>query len=98
MPVGKEAAAAQSVGLPPTSFLYTIDQICTLIAMNQDQAMRTIFYFYMRSTGAKSPHHMMVRDISPPNEQPEWRVAEAEFVRWLKLKGYEVTHVPMIRR
>lgn len=98
MSVGKEAAAAQKVGLPPTSFLYTIDQICTLIAMNQDQAMRTIFYFYMRSTGAQSPHLMMARDISPPNHQPEWRVAEAEFVRWLKLKGYEINYIPSVRR
>lgn len=98
MNADKEDREAASVNLPPTSFLYTIDQICQLVGMDQTQAMRTIFYYHMRSTGIHSPHLMMARNIAPPNADPEWRVAQREFVRWLKLKGFIIDQMLTVRK
>lgn len=98
MSIGRESGDAEKLGLPITSFLYTIDQICQLVGMDQEQALRTIFYFHNRSTGRQSQHTMLARDVAPPNDNPEWRVAEREFVRWLRLKGFVIDQRLTIRR
>lgn len=90
MTTEKERKEAGQVGLPPTSFLYTLDQICQLVGVDQAIGMRTLFYFANRSTGQQSPHTMKARDIASPDSTPDWRVAEAEFIRWLKLKRFKI--------
>jgi hypothetical protein len=80
---------AHSVGLPPRPFLYTLDQISTLLEVSPLQVGQYYIYFEGRSTGRASADLMKARNIAPRNHPPEWRVAEAELVRWMKRKGFK---------
>lgn len=79
---------APKVGLPTRVFLYTLDQLCVMLDVNEGNLKRDHVYFEGRSVGAKRRDMMIARNIAPPNEKPDWRVAEREFVRWLKFKGF----------
>lgn len=80
----------EQVGLPMRPFLYTIDQIAALLDM-KEQTLKTHYIFFAgRSTGDKSPQHMMARNIAPPDQKPVWRVAEQDFMRWLRMKGFRI--------
>lgn len=80
----------EKVGLPPVTFFYTLDQIASMLNMSVETLVASHVYFHMRSTGMKSPHEMMARNIGKPGFPPDWRIAQAEFIRWLKLKGFKV--------
>lgn len=80
----------EKVGLPPVTFLYTLDQIANMLLMPVDSFVTQHVYFMMVTTGRKTPHEMMARNIAKPGKEPDWRIAQAEFVRWLKLKGFKV--------
>lgn len=79
---------AASVGMPTRVFLYTIDQLSVMLDMSPDQIKKQHVYFEGRSIGSRHKHLMMARNIAAPGEKAEWRVAEREFVRWLKVKGF----------
>lgn len=80
---------ASSVGLPIRPFLYTIDQICSL-TMISEQALQKFLYYEFRSSGQKPPSTMLARNISQRDDRPDWRVAEKEFIRWLRFKQFRV--------
>lgn len=80
----------EKVGLPPVTFLYTLDQIAVMLQVPEERVRSTLVHYHMRSTGRKSPHQMLARNIADPAENPDWRIPQAEFVRWLKLKGIRV--------
>lgn len=48
-------------------------------------------YYYGRSTGVKPRDRMMARDINAGKGRAEWRVAEAEVVRWLRRSGFVIS-------
>lgn len=50
--------------------------------------MSHYLYFEGRSIGARRRDLMIARNIAPPDQDPEWRVTEREFVRWMKTKGF----------
>lgn len=76
------------VGLPTRPFLYTIDQLSVLLELGERTLATGYLYFEGRSTGTHSLDLMLARNVAPPNEKPEWRVAERELIRWLKRKGF----------
>lgn len=78
----------EQIGLPMRPFLYTLDQIATLIATDVAALRSRFIYFDGRSTGRRPPDRMWARNIAEPGDTPEWRVAEAELLRWLRRKGY----------
>ena len=80
----------EKVGLPPVTFLYTLDQVANMLCMSVESFVSKYVYFMMVSRGVKSPHEMMARNIAKPGDKPDWRIPQAEFVRWLKLKGFKV--------
>lgn len=85
--------ALKEVELPPRVFLYTLDQIAFILNINLSTLRLSYIYFQGLSTGVKSRHFMVARDVSPPDSsKPEWRVTETELVRWMKLKGFRFTH------
>lgn len=45
-------------------------------------------YFEGRSIGSRANNLMMARNIAPAGEKPDWRVAEREFIRWMRVKGF----------
>jgi hypothetical protein len=86
------------VGLPMRSFLYTVDQIATILSVSEETVRREYLHYDRRSIGAHSPNQMMARNIRPdPRERPDWRVAEKELIRWMKRKGFRI-HEPTYLR
>lgn len=93
MPHGSETGenlknSARSVGLPPRPFLYTLDQIATILSVSISSIEKKYIYFEGRSIGHKVKDEMIARDISPHGSRPEWRVAEQELIRWMRYKGF----------
>lgn len=79
---------AGKVGLPARPFLYTLDQISTLLNVNLQSLKKEYVFFEGRSIGFHNKHLLAARNIAPPTKSPDWRVAERELVRWMRLKGF----------
>jgi hypothetical protein len=86
------------VGLPIRPFLYSPDQIASILGVTE-QTVRTAYLYYdKRSIGHPSPNLMMARNIRPdPNDRPDWRVGEKELIRWLKRKGFKIHETSYLR-
>lgn len=82
--------AGERVGLPVRPFLYSLDQIANLIAVDVTRLKQVYIYFYGRTTGAKRADFLEARNIAPNGVTPEWRVAENELVRWMRNVGFRV--------
>lgn len=81
--------APGSVGLPPRPFLYTIDQIAQIISVVPSTVSRSYLFYEGRNTGSRPRDRMLARNIAPDSiKTPEWRVAEGELVRWMKVKNF----------
>lgn len=78
------------VGLPVRAFLFTIDQIATMLNVSEDQVKKKYLHYEGRALGARHPSKMLARNISPEGEKPEWRVAERELLRWMRARGFKV--------
>lgn len=81
-------ARPDAIGLPQRPFLYTFDQIATLLGLDDEQAVHPHVHFEGRSVGARPVKKMLARNIAPEGERPDWRVAERELVRWFRTKGF----------
>lgn len=82
-------SSPQAVGLPPRPFLYTVDQLSTILSLTENQIHNVYLYHRGRDVGVKNRHQMEAINIAPPDERPDWRVAEQELVRWMRLKGFK---------
>lgn len=80
--------AHDKIGLPPRVFLYTIDQLSVMLDLPEARIKAAYLYFDGRSIGSRRKDLMICRNIAPANEPPDWRVAEREFIRWMRTKGY----------
>lgn len=79
---------APNVGIPPRPFLWTPDQIATMLNLETKQVMRNYLYFEGRSIGTRGKDLMVAINIAPAEEKPEWRISEREFTRWMRYKGF----------
>ena len=90
--------AAQSTreryGLPPRPFLYTIDQIMDILAYASVGQVSKSVHFEGRSVGVAHKEKMIARNIAGPDDSPEWRVEEDEFIRFMRVHKI----VPMTRK
>lgn len=77
-----------SIVLPDRPFLYTVDQIATLISVEEVTVRNAYLHYEGRSTGACPRDKMVARNISPAGLPPEWRVDDRSLRRWMKFKGY----------
>lgn len=83
-------ARPESVGLPPRPFLYTLDQISVILSISQAEVKTRYVYFEGRSTGPRNVRLLVARNINPDlNDRPDWRVAERELIRWMKVIGFK---------
>ena len=80
----------ESVGLPAITFLYTMDQIAAMLGITQDQLTDRYLYYHMRSTGKQRPSQMRTVNIAQPEDKPDWRITQREFIRWLRAMGIKV--------
>lgn len=84
------ARDAESIGLPPRFFLYTLDQIQDMLSIHKKELGRVVWYDG-RDTGAVDPARLFAHNIAPdPAAKPMWRVAEPELVRWMRHKGFRL--------
>lgn len=81
-------SGAKKIGLPPRTFLYTLDQISVMLDLPEEALRKSHLYYMGRSTGTIKNDLMACRNIAATGEKPEWRVPEREFTRWMRNKGF----------
>lgn len=81
----------ERLGLPPTPFLFHLDQVATMLGKTLDDLCETNIYFLGRSMGKLSIRQIKAVNIAvDETAPPEWRVTEGELIRWLKVIGIKV--------
>lgn len=92
---------SDKVGLPPRAFLYTLDQIAEMLSVSTRHIQTRYVYYDGLNVGVQPKKLLMARNIAPDYRPPshaepdghgkaEWRVAEAELIRWLKYMGFRI--------
>lgn len=80
--------ARHAIGLPPLLFTFTVDQIASMLSVDEKR-VRTHYLFYQgRSVGRQDPRQMKAVNISLHDKLPEWRIAQREFVRYCRKVGF----------
>lgn len=77
------------IGLPPRTFLYTIDQIATMTQISETKLHMDHIYHEGRDIGHRDIHQMRAVNMAKPEDKPDWRIADKDFIRWMKLKGFK---------
>jgi hypothetical protein len=80
----------RTLGLPPTPFMYTLDQLAHILQLSVDHLGKRHLYFKGRSMGQQKRHEMLAVNLAAPGDPPDWRVADHEFVEWCSRKGFTV--------
>ena len=78
-----------AVGLPPQPFLYTLDQIAQMLSRTTKTVAKYL-HFYGVSPGKCPEDKMSASNLASVGETADWRVADAELIRWLRYKGFKV--------
>lgn len=78
------------LGLPERPFLYTLDQVATLLSVNVDHLKLTLIYWKNRSVGYHKKDMLMAVNIAPVGKRPDWRIAEEELIRWMRFKRLRI--------
>lgn len=81
----------ESVGLPVITFLYTLDQVASMLQMEPKEFASKYVYFHMFMSGPKLRHHIRASNIAPQDEKPDWRISQQELITWLRRMGFRVT-------
>ena len=76
--------------LPPRPFLYTMDQIATLLSCTESYLKNNLAHFKGRTITRRTPDEILFMNIAKEDETPNWRVEHTELVRWLRRKGFKV--------
>ena len=79
----------QAVGLPPQPFLYTLDQIAQIV-QRTPATVATYLHFAGVTPGKCPEGKMLSANLANVGEPADWRVADAELIRWLRHKGFKV--------
>lgn len=78
----------QKIDLPVRPFLWTVDQVATIINLQPRTVQIHYVYFEGRSTGSKTSAQLLAHNIAPRDKPAEWRIAQEELTRWLRSKGF----------
>lgn len=68
-------------------FLYTLDQISTVLAVPEPNLRERYIHFDGRSVGVQPKARMLAVNLAEPDQTPDWRVTEGEFIRWMRSRG-----------
>jgi hypothetical protein len=77
--------------LPERVFLYTLDQIATITSIDLNKLKMNHVFFESRTLGPAMSKKMKAHNIAGPDAIPDWRIAEAEFIRWMRACGFRPT-------
>lgn len=75
------------VGLPPRIFMYTPDQIGTMLELDEKYVKTKLLFYDRREPGLAPRTKMRAINIAPEGETPQWRVTERELIRYLRHRG-----------
>lgn len=75
------------VVLPLHIFFYRVDQIAHMLDCSVSYLERAVLYYQGRDYGRRPMGRMRAVNIAAPDEKPEWRVSEEDFVIWLRNRG-----------
>lgn len=90
----RRLANLHKVGLPVRPFLFTLDQIAGLLALEQGELENKYIFFWGRSEGRLLANGDRIKavNIAPKDQAPEWRVSEEDLLRWCLSKEIVVYH------
>ena len=80
----------EKFNMPPRIFLYTLDQIATMLSVDLKVVKNNYIHYDRRSVGARPGDKMLARNLNQDGEKPEWRVAENELIRFLRRRGFRI--------
>jgi hypothetical protein len=72
----------EKLGLPPR-------QLSAILGVNEQALHQQYLYHEGRDIGIRKKDEMACRNIAPADSKPEWRVAETELIRWMRVKGFK---------
>ena len=75
------------IGLPPRIFMYTPDQIAAMLSLTEQYVKDKVLFYDRREPGITPKTKMRAINVAPEGETPQWRVAEKEFIRYLRSRG-----------
>jgi len=78
------------VGLPPLLFLFTLEQICSMIQVEMKPLMRNHLWYTGVTPGFPMRRQMRAVNIGE-HDTPIWRVTHRDFVAWAKRQGFKVS-------
>lgn len=78
----------EKVGLPALVFMFTIDQIASMLNVSEDTVKLVYLYYQGRTSGLKKRHHMLAINIAAEDQQAVWRISLEEYRRWLSRMGF----------
>ncbi|MFD5451635.1 MULTISPECIES: hypothetical protein [Streptomyces] len=88
---GPQDPDPESVGLPVRFMLMTFDQVAMQLSLSETYLASTgMVYYFGRSTGTPKPDQLKAYNIAPPTKKPEWRISEAEVIRYCKRRGIKI--------
>lgn len=78
------------LNLPVRPFLYTLDQVATILSMTEASLVKSGYCFFTGRVPGRA--HMdelcFINLEADPKAKPNWRVEERELIRWMKRKGF----------
>lgn len=74
------------LGLPPRVFFYTLGQVGAIIEMSEADVLKKVVYLEGREVGRKMRGQLQAINVARGDHTPEWRVEDAELIRWLRHK------------
>lgn len=77
------------VGLPPRTFLYTLDQIASMLHLGMTRVRDRYVWYEGRHVGKRPRDKLHAHNIAPVDETPDWRVSEQELIRWMRVNGFK---------
>ena len=87
MSKSEDEYSREKLGLPPRIFMYTPDQIGTLLELSEKYVKEKLLFYERREPGVPPRDRLRARNIAPEGEKPIWRVTERELIRYLRFKG-----------
>lgn len=78
----------KKVGLPDLVFMFSIDQIASMLSVSEETVRMVYLYYQGRSTGMKKRNHMTAINIAMEDQPTQWRVSLEEYRRWLSRMGF----------
>jgi hypothetical protein len=86
---------AEDFPLPRPPFLWTMDQIATLLSVPEERVASRYIYYEHLTSGTHAKDHIKAVNIAILGDDPEWRVSETELIRWLRYKGFKPRYFAM---